>query len=79
MRRRRRGEAGWFSAGAGSSAGCSSAQEVSQAAGASWPSDDPQDDEVELEEGEMIKVWRMVMKLDQALIQCFNLYSILNV
>lgn len=36
--------------GAGSPLVALSAQEVSQAAGASWPSDDPQDDEVELEE-----------------------------
>lgn len=41
--------------GAGSPLVALSAQEVSQAAGASWPSDDPQDDEVELEEGEIIK------------------------
>ena len=51
-----------------------SAQEVSQAAGASWPSDDPQDDEVELEEGEMIKAVEDGddADLDQALIRAME-------
>lgn len=51
-----------------------SAQEVSRAAGASWLSDDPQDDEVELEEGEMIKVVEDGddADLDQALIQAIE-------
>jgi hypothetical protein len=75
MRRRRlrRRQAGSL-LGAGSLPVALSAQEASQAAGASWPSDDPQDDEVELEEGEMTKAMEDGddADLDQALIRAME-------